>query len=186
MWPCAAAFWEKMSKETPRGPDLIRCTPKKKINPQPQKQRSFNLSTIKHADERNADEAPALIFGSRSETCFLKRGCRERVPFGKQIHNKLLKMMFHGYKTHTSVYPEPACVRGKSQGETQIFLLGSQHSGFLLASLCTAVPAYLSFPPIPNMGTLPAALISPATLMRARTATPVNPRALASFPCLPR
>lgn len=94
--------------------------------------------------------------------------------------------MFHGYKTHTSVYPEPACVRGKSQGETQIFLLGSQHSGFLLASLCTAVPAYLSFPPIPNMGTLPAALISPATLMRARRATPVNPRALAFFPCLPR
>lgn len=94
--------------------------------------------------------------------------------------------MFHGYKTHTSVYPEPACVRGKSQGETQIFLLGSQHSGFLLASLCTAVPAYLSFPPIPNMGTLPAALISPATLMRAHTATPVNPRALAFSPCLPR
>lgn len=86
--------------------------------------------------------------------------------------------MFHGYKTyarkHTQthvclpVYSEPVCVC-VSRRETQIFLLGSQHSGFLLASLCTAVLAYLSFPPILNTGTLPAALIWPATLMCAHS-----------------
>lgn len=35
--------------------------------------------------------------------------------------------------------------------ETQIFLLESPHSHFLIASLCAAILAYLSFPPIPNI-----------------------------------
>lgn len=44
-----------------------------------------------------------------------------------------------------------------------------QHSHFLLSSLWAAILAYLSFPPIPNRRTLPAALISPSSLMCTHT-----------------
>lgn len=90
--------------------------------------------------------------------------------------------MFHGYKTHThtslfttSFHLSPCvCVFVR---ETQIFPLESQHSHSLLASLCAAILPYLSFPPIPNTGTLPAAQISPAPSC-VHTPTPMNPCAL--------
>lgn len=63
-----------------------------------------------------------------------------------------------------------------------------QHSHFLLSSLWAAILAYLSFPPIPNRRTLPAALISPSSLMcththGTHTHTPMNPCALRDLFC---
>lgn len=122
----------------------------------------------------------------------MEGSCCERPSVWKQIHNKLLKLVFHGYKTHTHVcLPFHSiwtclcvfmCERESGRHKFSFWNLNIPVSSF--AALCAAIPTYLSFPPIPNTGTLPMDVISPAAPMCAQT-DPREPLALSgsfSFP----
>lgn len=74
------------------------------------------------------------------------------------------------------------CERESGRHEFSFWNLNIPVSSF--AALCAAIPTYLSFPPIPNTGTLPVDVISPAGPMCAQT-DPREPLALSgsfSFP----
>lgn len=99
--------------------------------------------------------------------------CCESLSFWKQIHNKLLKLMFHGYKIHTrtslftaSFHLNPCvCMFGR---ETVSFM-ESQHSHSLLASLCAAILALFIFPSYPKHGNAPCSSDLACALMCAHT-----------------
>lgn len=59
------------------------------------------------------------------------------------------------------------CERESGRHEFSFWNLNIPVSSF--AALCAAILTYLSFPPIPNTGTLPVDVISPAAPMCAQT-----------------
>lgn len=103
--------------------------------------------------------------------------CCESLSFWKQIHNKLLKLMFHGYRIHTRTSLFTTSFHLNPCMCMFVRIVSFWNRNIPIPCMPLFVQLYLSFPPIPNTGMLPAAQILPAPCC-VHTLTSMNPHAL--------